>query len=1719
MKKLLFIPFILLMLACKSQQAVPVSQPVYFLKWIKVHDSVRAPIFFQGTNDTLATQAYARGFAAGSLVQGVGIKISGTTVAIDTANYRKQDSMYVVTDSTFIIVVNHKSYSFKMRGAVFSFAGRIGAVVPNKYDYSPYYLRLDSTYPDPSAIQSLNWTKIFNTPSTLGAYGILDAMKNKGGANTWQTDILANRPASSGYGNFFYATDDSTLFFDLGPSNGGWQMAGGGGGGVDTIYNFSYGLIPTRSGNQVTVKVDTTTLKTVFGAGAGGIFQIFHKWPGILIHGTDTVDADTSVLVRWSDTTARIATRNFVTTRGYLTAESDPIALAKNFTLNVVASGGILRTGAATQTVGAAPTWSLQIDSSVLATHTALLDTAAAIRLTIPAGISQIYTKYGLIINGTDTATVDTTKFTRFSDTTATLATRSFVLGKGYISTETDPIAIAKTISDTAGYGILIGGVTTQTVGGNPKYKHTVDTSVIAPLHRISDTATALRALFAAGGQTLTLGSGLLGTSYNGSAAVTAKVDSSLYATNTYVNRQGFYKPSDTLATLATLLAVKDTAITLRTLINRKPDTTNAVLRNWFSNQTITTNGFNLVMDGGFVLTGPDTLATRAYARSFGGGTPFDSATTQGGGFHTQPYNDIRYRKPYIDSLHNNLVVDSTIIAYLGSSGDSLMRGHSDSIYVPLIRDSIGFKKIKNPDGSWTFTATGNLPLDSVLKYGYVSTRSAKVGGFNSTGGDTLTGTPYGTKNRVLVLDTVTGIVYHQAMQSLDTMGAVQGSSPYYNVPTGTFKMTRDSVYRIPGKDSLYFSLGGKIFQVLDSLGAGGGGSGSVTQVATGFAMLGGPITSTGTVSFDSTAGGSGTGTGSFHTLVFNDTRYRKPFVDSLHNGQIVDSTIIAYLGVNGGDSIVRGHSDTLYVPLIKDSLAFHHVKNPDGSWTLYSTGGGGSGGPYYPPLDSVVLAGRVTARTIQIGGFKNTGADTLSGLTYSNAFGRVLTQDTITGRIYRQSMQTVDTTGLAGLGTGAFPTWNGSSKFVMTGILPGANGGTGVANSGKTITLGGNLTTSGANAVTLTSTGTTNVILPLSGTVFSSQAASITSASLLGAMFDASGTGQLVFNNSPVFTTPSLGTALANSINKVAFTQPASQATLSLFTGSVLATSGTFQDTLTTIGNTNVTLPVSGTLYGTKAGSFSSSQLNTSLSDPMGTGRAVFAQSPTLTLPNIGVATATSVNGLTITQTTGTLTLTNGSTLLTSGAFPLTLSTTASTNVVLPTTGTLYGTATASFSSSNLATSLNDETGSGNAVFSNSPAFVGTPTFSNGSTTLNIGNGSAGTPSIIWPANNTQIDLISGGDIGLYYAGNLIYRFTAGGTPIFANLTQTAPFDTSTHKILVSDGSGNVTKSYWPTVTGSSFYQLVQANTVSATQRSKLNFSTNFGVADNTGNGSTDISITSIPSAATGTTQATNTNNTTLATTAFVQNQIGALPLFYQTVQSTGTSQTQRGKLNFGSGLALTDNSGNNSTDVAISSLPSGVTATTQTTGDNTTHVATTAFVQNTLNANPSIYTQDGSLSGNRTVNTGTSYLDFVGNAIGTGTVILNSPTFHGGGIQMVESEIFSGMTSYTTTYFDTWVVIQASTGQTGTLTLPPTNAPPPGTPSGVNSSNQGKTIYIANNSAFSWTLAPGTAFSGAPATTITSKGSTITSIPAHTNMILVFSAGEHTWMVMSQN
>jgi len=98
-------------------------------------------------------------------------------------------------------------------------------------------------------------------------------------------------------------------------------------------------------------------------------------------------------------------------------------------------------------------------------------------------------------------------------------------------------------------------------------------------------------------------------------------------------------------------------------------------------------------------------------------------------------------------------------------------------------------------------------------------------------------------------------------------------------------------------------------------------------------------------------------------------------------------------------------------------------------------------------------------------------------------------------------------------------------------------------------------------------------------GTGVATFLATPSSANLAAAVTGETGTGALVFANTPTLVTPTIGVATATSVNKVAITAPATSATLALADGSTLATSGAYGVTLTATGTTALTLPTSGTL------------------------------------------------------------------------------------------------------------------------------------------------------------------------------------------------------------------------------------------------------------------------------------------------------------------------------------------------------------------------------------------------------------------------------------------------------------------------------------------------------------------------------------------------------------
>jgi hypothetical protein len=117
----------------------------------------------------------------------------------------------------------------------------------------------------------------------------------------------------------------------------------------------------------------------------------------------------------------------------------------------------------------------------------------------------------------------------------------------------------------------------------------------------------------------------------------------------------------------------------------------------------------------------------------------------------------------------------------------------------------------------------------------------------------------------------------------------------------------------------------------------------------------------------------------------------------------------------------------------------------------------------------------------------------------------------TLTGSAFSVNASQTQVTAVGALTSG---TWNAS-------VIDGQYGGTGVANTGKTITLGGNFTTSGAHTTTLTTSGNTNVTLPTTGTL-----ATIAGAETL--------TNKTL--NSPIFVTPALGTPSSGNLTNCTF-------------------------------------------------------------------------------------------------------------------------------------------------------------------------------------------------------------------------------------------------------------------------------------------------------------------------------------------------------------------------------------------------------------------------------------------------------------------------------------------------------------------------------------------------------------------------------------------------------
>jgi hypothetical protein len=264
--------------------------------------------------------------------------------------------------------------------------------------------------------------------------------------------------------------------------------------------------------------------------------------------------------------------------------------------------------------------------------------------------------------------------------------------------------------------------------------------------------------------------------------------------------------------------------------------------------------------------------------------------------------------------------------------------------------------------------------------------------------------------------------------------------------------------------------------------------------------------------------------------------------------------------------------------------------------------------------------------------------------------------------------------TSITTLGTVSTGTWNGT-------IIDPIYGGTGVNNGSNTLTLGGNFATSGANSLTLTTTGLTNVTLPTSGTLATTSQlatpAALTKADDTNVTLTLGGTPGTALLQATSITAGWTGT-LSGTRGGTGVNNGSNTLTL----GGNLVTSGGFASTFIMTGPTSVTFPTSGTLSTTTGTITNVSGTTNRITSTGGTTPIIdisalyIGQTSITTLGTI----ATGIwNGTIIGPTyggtgvnNGSNTLTLGGNLVTSGAFASTFTMTAPTSITLPVSGTL---------------------------------------------------------------------------------------------------------------------------------------------------------------------------------------------------------------------------------------------------------------------------------------------------------------------------------------------------------------------------------------------------------------------------------------------------------------
>ena len=328
----------------------------------------------------------------------------------------------------------------------------------------------------------------------------------------------------------------------------------------------------------------------------------------------------------------------------------------------------------------------------------------------------------------------------------------------------------------------------------------------------------------------------------------------------------------------------------------------------------------------------------------------------------------------------------------------------------------------------------------------------------------------------------------------------------------------------------------------------------------------------------------------------------------------------------------------------------------------------------------------------------------------------------------------------------GTNATWDAVSLSTadITGTLPVANGGTGVtastgtgsvvlSNSPTLVTpalgtpsalVGTNITGTASGLTAGNVTTNANLTGAVTSVGNATSLGSFSSADLLGALTDETGTGSAVFATSPTLVTPILGTPTSATLTNATG--------LPLTTGVTgqlpVANGGTGTATPSIVAGTNVT--VTGTWPNQTIAAAGGGSPGGSTTEVQYNNAGVFA----------GITGATS-NGTALTLVAPVLGTPASATLTNATGLPI------STGV--SGLGTGIATFLATPSSANLASAVTDETGSGLLVFNSAPAltnptvtnYVETPYSANSSTAITLAL-TNGTVQIITLTGNATITM-----------------------------------------------------------------------------------------------------------------------------------------------------------------------------------------------------------------------------------------------------------------------------------------------------------------------------------------------------------------------------------------